>query len=121
MTQFSKNIAPYVTAEIMQSKALQQSGQHALAFTHLENAHVLGQASTYWHVKIHVLMMLWAIKQKDVAEVFGQLIRILGSAALTAINSVPTGNTGGSNVSPIKVMPIKKEHADIIAKAKLRV
>jgi len=37
---------------------------------------------------------------------------------LTAIALIPSGNTGGSNVSPVKVMPIKKEHAEIIAKAK---
>jgi hypothetical protein len=63
-------------------------------------------------------MLRWAIKQRDINEAIGQIIRIIGAALLTAIKGVPTGNTGGSNVSPVKVMPIKPEHAEIIAKVK---
>jgi len=118
LTTFSRRIAPYVKAELLKASQNQQSKDYAKAFTHLENAHVLGQASTYWHVKVHCLMMLWGIRQQDVTETFGQLIRIIGAAALTAINGVPVGNTGGSNVSPMKSMPISPEHAAIIAKVK---
>ncbi|MFT4918131.1 MAG: hypothetical protein ACI8RU_000744 [Zhongshania aliphaticivorans] len=118
MSKFAKRIAPYVKAELEKADQLQKSGDYALAFTHLENAHVLGQASTYWHVKVHILMLRWGIKQNDRHEIFGQLIRIIGAAALTAIKGVPTGNTGGSNVSPIAEMPIKPEHEAIIAMLK---
>lgn len=79
---------------------------------------MLGQESTYWHVKVHWHMLLWGIRQRDFNEVFGQVIRVLGAAALTAVKGVPAGNTGGSNVSPIMAMPISPEHARIIAKAK---
>ncbi|WP_373078834.1 DUF3703 domain-containing protein [Zhongshania sp.] len=118
MTKFAKDIAPYVKAELLKASQFQRSGDYARAFTHLESAHVLGQESTYWHVKVHALMMLWGIRQKDTKEIVGQLIRIIGAAALTAINGVPVGNTGGSNVSPLKPMPISPEHAAIIAKVK---
>jgi len=118
VSKFSKNIAPYVIGEIDKASKAESSGNAFLAFTHLENAHVLGQASTYWHVKVHYLMMLWGIKHRDVREIMGQIIRVIGAALLTAIKGVPVGNTGGSNVSPVKPMPIKKEHAEIIAKAK---
>ncbi|WP_325101181.1 DUF3703 domain-containing protein [Marinomonas transparens] len=118
MSNFRKNIAPYVEAEISKSKDKEKSGCYDDSFAHLENAHVLGQESTYWHVKVHYLMFLWGIRHKDVKEVFGQFIRIIGAAALTSIKGVPIGNTGGSNVSPVKPMPIKPEHAEIIAKVK---
>lgn len=118
LSKFSKSIAPYVNAELLKASDSQESGDYATAFSHLENAHVLGQESTYWHVKVHFLMMLWGIKQKDFKEILGQFIRIIGAGALTALKGVPMGNTGGSNVSPIKVMPIKPEHAAIIAKVK---
>lgn len=42
---FTKRVAAYVEFELEN------------AFTHLERAHVLGQESTYWHVKVHVLML----------------------------------------------------------------
>ncbi|WP_414729708.1 DUF3703 domain-containing protein [Zhongshania aliphaticivorans] len=118
MNKFSKSIAPYVNEELVKATQAQEAGEYSLAFTYLENAHVLGQESTYWHVKVHYLMMLWGFKQKNIEEIFGQLIRIIGAVLLTAVKGVPVGNTGGSNVSPVKVMPIKPEHAAIIAKAK---
>jgi hypothetical protein len=118
MSIFSKNIAPYVNEEILKATQIQSSGDYSSAFAYLENAHVLGQESTYWHVKVHYLMMLWGIKQNNIKEVLGQVFRIIGAALFTAVKGVPVGNTGGSNVSPIKVMPIKPEYAAIISKAK---
>lgn len=115
---FAKNIAPYVNQEIASATQAQNSGDYYSAFAHLENAHVLGQESTYWHVKVHYLMLLWGIKQNNGTEIIGQLFRLIAAALLTAMNGVPSGNTGGSNVSPIKTMPIKPELAAIIAKAK---
>jgi len=118
LSSFRKAIAPYVQDELSQYERTIALGNRSAAFTHLENAHVLGQESTYWHVKVHYLMLLWGIEQQDPKEIFGQCIRILGAALFTAIKGVPSGNTGGSNVSPIVPMPIKPEHAEIIAKAK---
>lgn len=118
MNNFRINITPYVENELKEARAAYKASNFSQAFIHLENAHVLGQESTYWHVKVHYLMMLWGIKQKNAKEIFGQTIRIIGATLLTAIKGVPTGNTGGSNVSPIKVMPISPEFAEIIANAK---
>lgn len=118
MSAFAKNIAPFVAEELRRSRQAQQLGDYATAFVHLENAHVLGQASTYWHVRVHLHMMLWGIRRKDVKEIFGQVIRVIGAAVLTAMRGVPEGNTGGSNVSPEKAMSITPEHAEIIASAK---
>lgn len=118
MSNFSRNIGPHVIAEINKARDADIAGDHAVAFTHLENAHVLGQTSTRWHVKIHWLMMLWAIRRSNFAEIAGQLFRIFGAATMTAVGRVPSGNTGGSNVSPFMVMPIKPEHEAIITQAK---
>lgn len=118
MSNFSHNIAPYVKRELIRSYRAQKRADPVAAFRYLENAHVLGQESTYWHVKVHYLMLRWAIKQRDVKEVIGQLIRIVGAALLTAVDGVPMGNTGGSNVHALKVMPISAEHAEIITKTK---
>jgi hypothetical protein len=118
LNNFTKNITPYVQEQLSEADRSDRLSNVADSFVYLENAHVLGQESTYWHVKVHYLMLRWAIKQRDINEAIGQIIRIIGAALLTAIKGVPTGNTGGSNVSPVKVMPIKPEHAVIIAKVK---
>ena len=118
MIDFAGNIAPFVNEEFRKSEQAEKSGDAATAFSHLENAHVLGQESTFLHIKVHYLMLLWGARHKDIREVAGQIIRLIGAAALTKVKGVPIGNTGGSNVSAIKPMPIKQEHAEIIAKAK---
>ena len=115
---FTRNIRPYVEAELALAHRKQNQNSQQWAFSHLENAHVLGQASTRLHVKVHVQMLLWAVKQGKIGEVFGQLFRIAGAATKTAFGLVPTGNTGGTNVSPFKVMPIKPELDRILKKAR---
>ena len=115
---FTRNIRPYVEEELALARNDQNYGNKAETFAHLENAHVLGQASTRLHVKVHVQMLLWAVKQGKIGEVFGQLFRIAGAATKTAFGLVPTGNTGGTNVSPFKVMPIKPELDRILKQAR---
>jgi len=115
---FQKNIANYVVAELNDAEKARDSGNISNEFKHLENAHVLGQESTYWHVKIHVHMLFWAIRNHQIKEIFGQIFRVIGAATKTAIGLVPKGNTGGANVSPFKVLPIKPEYQTIINRAK---
>ena len=115
---FTRNIRPYVEEELALARSEQNIGNKAEAFAHLENAHVLGQASTRLHVKVHVQMLLWAVKQGNIGEFFGQLFRIAGAATKTAFGLVPHGNTGGANVSPFKAMPIKPDLNTIIKKAR---
>lgn len=79
-----------------------------LAFYYLENAHVLGQKNIEKHIYCHFWMLKIGIRKNDYREVLGQLFRIFGSLIFTII-WVPKGNTGGSNVSAIKIMPIRAE------------
>ena len=117
MTRFSENIRPHVDAEIERARAAEQTGDASGAFAHLERAHVLGQASTREHVRVHWLMLLWGIRQRSLREIAGQVFRIVGAATKTAIGLVPAGNTGGANISPFKRLPIEPELAAIISDA----
>ena len=113
MSSFAANIRPHVDAEL---RAAMQDSQNG--FAHLERAHVLGQASTRIHVRVHWHMLLWAWRHRDVREFGGQLLRIVGAATKTFIGLVPTGNTGGANVSAVRPMPLDPELAAIIEKAR---
>lgn len=118
MTDFGRNIRPLVDAEMAAAAAAEALGQPALAFTHLERAHVLGQASTRQHVRVHWRMFAWGQRQRNLRECLGQLFRIAGAATMTAIGLVPHGNTGGANVSPFKPMPVPPDLADRIQQAR---
>lgn len=103
---YSQKIRPAVFDELNKAKVASAEYRSEDAFKHLENAHVLGQHSTWLHTKAHLLMLRWAIKNKKGKEVRGQMLRIVGAVTKTVFGLVPEGNTGGSNVSPFKPMPI---------------
>ncbi len=118
MTNFGKAIRPHVQAELYAAQEAEAQGQPDVAFSHMERAHVLGQASTIEHVHIHSRMLLWGWRQRSFRECVGQALRIAGAATKTAVGLVPEGNTGGSNVSPFKRMPIPPELETIIRRAR---
>jgi hypothetical protein len=112
---FANRIRPAVDHELA---AATQASERAAQFRHLERAHVLGQASTREHVRVHWRMFTWALRERDAHEAAGQLMRIVGAATKTAIGFVPHGNTGGANVSPFRRMPIAVDLAEQIARAR---
>jgi hypothetical protein len=90
MGNFADNIRPYVDAEFA---AAARDPEHG--FGHLERAHVLGQASTREHVRVHWRMLTWALQRRDAREFFGQMLRLTGAAILTFIGKVPNGKYRG--------------------------
>jgi len=117
MNRFPNRIRPHVTAELDLAVAAKHRGDDLQSFRHMERAHVLGQASTREHVRVHWEMLKWAMRKRLGREVAGQALRIVGAATKTAIGLVPTGNTGGSNVSPFKRLPVPIDLAAKIAAA----
>lgn len=114
--RFSHPVRPFVQREL-DAAAGKMGGDLSASFQKLERAHVLSQVSTREHVRVHWHMLVWAAKRHNTREIFGQIFRVVGAATKTAIGLVPTGNTGGSNVSPFKPMPIPEDLANILAAA----
>ncbi len=96
--------------EMSLAVTLYKKADYTAAFTHLERAHILGQRHYIPHVRGHFWMLKEGFKRRDMREIVGQIIRIIGSAG-SLIGKVPVGNTGGANVSPIKPMPIPADLA----------
>jgi hypothetical protein len=118
MFKFTNNIGPYIQVELRQAEQARTAENFTQEFKHLENAHVLGQESTFYHTKVHCLMLMWGFRQKNLNEIMGQLLRVTGAVTKTAFGLVPTGNTGGSNISPFKSLSLSTEHSAIISRAK---
>ncbi len=107
-------VEKHIEDEIALADLLITSGDHQTAFYHLERAHVLGQASTYQHTRIHWRMLKLAFKQRSPREIWGQVIRIVGASTKTPLGIYPAGNTGGANVWFFKAMPIPNDLQQII-------
>ena len=111
------SIEQHIEAEIVAALTLSEAGPYDEAFRHLERAHVLGQSSTYYHTRIHWLMLKRGIKVNDRREVVGQALRVAGAATKTPLGIYPAGNTGGANVSPFRRMPIPEDLKVVLDKA----
>ena len=118
MSRFARRIRTAVQLELDAARDIEASGDPGRAFRHLERAHVLGQASTVEHVRVHWRMFTWGLRQRKPREVAGQVWRLVGAALVTGIGWLPDGNTGGANVSAFRPMPIAPELAAIIERAR---
>lgn len=106
---FAIRIRPAVQAELAAASAAEQRGEFYTAFLHLERAHVLGQATTAEHVRVHWRMFQLALRNRRHGEASGQLWRMLAASLFTALGWVPDGNTGGSDVSGFRRMTVPKD------------
>jgi hypothetical protein len=106
MSTFAIRIQHSVQAELDAAAAAEALGHFYTAFQRLERAHVLGQESTVEHVRVHWLMLRFAVRNGLAGQAFGQLWRIVAAALFTAAGLVPEGNTGGTDVSGFRRMPV---------------
>jgi hypothetical protein len=103
---FGQLVRPFVQAELDAARQARAQHDAAAEFVCLERAHVLAQSDTMQHVRVHAAMLMWGVRQRRTGEIFGQLVRIAGAATKTMVGLVPRGNTGGTNVSAFRRMPV---------------
>lgn len=93
-------------AEMFAAEDLYRKGRLNQEFKHVEVAHVLGQRYVVPHVRSHWLMLKIGLKRRSSTEVLGQAVRIFLGALGSAVGIVPEGNTGGTDISMFKRLPI---------------
>jgi hypothetical protein len=103
--------------ELEIARTAREGGGITLAWVALERAHILSQSRPWAHLRVHLIMLWFALTSLDVAEVIGQL----GRAALAYPSSrwgfAPHGNPGSTRVSAFVPMPIPSDLAAIITQA----
>jgi hypothetical protein len=100
--------------EIALAKELIAKGELEASFSHLERAHNIGQAFVVPHATSHWLMLRVEFRRRRVMAVFGQTVRLVLGMLGSAVGVVPVGNTGGTDISMFKRMPIDPELQNII-------
>jgi hypothetical protein len=76
------------------------------ALFHLERAHVLGQTDVVPHVITHWMMLKLEWIRGGFVALLGQSLRVLLGALGSAVGIGPIENTGGTNISMFKRLPI---------------
>ncbi len=100
--------------EIALGRERTSTGELDIAFQHLERAHILGQTLVGAHAKTHWLMLTLEIHRRRPAAAFGQVVRLILGVIGSAVGVVPIGNTGGTDISMFKRLPIDPELQAII-------
>ncbi|MBV8960984.1 MAG: DUF3703 domain-containing protein [Actinobacteria bacterium] len=88
------------------ARTARSAGARTEEWDHLERAHILSQPLAVAHVRTHLAMLSYAIRNRDRREITGQLIRLVVAGPGSALGRYPVGNTGGASVSAVKPMPI---------------
>lgn len=114
MGRMNAKLTKHVNLELSDALSAKDSGDLGRAFTHLERAHVLGQASTFTHTRVHWEMLKVGFDRRDIREVWGQIVRIIGAATKTPLGIYPRGNTGGANVWFFKPLPVPTDLQQIL-------
>ena len=102
------------TQERVAARAARQRTDAEDEWRHLERAHVLSQPMAVAHVRTHVAMLGYGVRQRDRREIVGQLVRLVVAAPGTWTGRYPVGNTGGANVSALEPMPIPADLQDVL-------
>jgi hypothetical protein len=118
MTPSIPRSEPGVQAELDAAASAEALGHFDAAFRHLERAHILGQSATVDHVRVHWRMFRFALRHRLAGEALGQAWRIVAASLFTAAGLVPQGNTGGSNVSGFRRMPVPADLAAAVLAAR---
>jgi len=92
--------------EIALARQFIAKGELAAGFPHLERAHVIGQGFVLPHVLSHWLMLGVELRRGQVMAAAGQAVRIVLGMLGSAVGVVPVGNTGGTDISMFKRMPV---------------
>lgn len=92
--------------EIGAARSRMAAGELDAAMLYLERAHVIGQLQVWPHVLSHWLMMKVELRRGRLLAAFGQFVRIVLGAIGSAVGVVPTGNTGGSDISMFERLPV---------------
>jgi hypothetical protein len=95
-----------LAAELDRYREARDRRDAAAAWRALERAHILSQPRLLPHLRVHSLMLAFALAGRDAREIVGQLARLLLVPLGAVTGRIPIGNTGRSNVSAFKPMPL---------------
>ncbi len=84
----------------------------------LEAAHVVGQQRFALHCRSHVLMLRYAVEQRDWPEALGQALRLALVPPGHLLGRLPAGNIGRATVPALRPMGPRPELEALVSDAR---
>ena len=82
---------------------------------HLERAHILSQPWAWPHTKVHAVMFRQALRDRDVRETMGQVLRLGVAGPGSLVGRYPAGNTGRSTMGLTTVADVPADLSVILS------
>ena len=105
-----------IARELADYRAARTGNDPAKAWIALERAHILSQPYLVPHLANHWEMLKFSAAERDVKEIVGQIARLALAPLGSLTGRIPVGNTGRSDVSAFKSMPIPEDLRDDLAR-----
>ena len=109
MKNRSSTLAAHVDREIVAHRRARVTGLVGEAWAALERAHILSQPALWLHLRVHALMLGFAVRLGDGGEVLGQLARLAFAPLGSLTGRTSWGNTGRADVSAFAPMPVPED------------
>ncbi len=111
-------LRPHYRLEIESARREFAVHNYVGSWRHLERAHILGQPYPATHTAVHLRMLWFGVRLKNLREIVGQIPRLLFGGVKSFVGRIPVGNTGGADVPALQAIPIPSDLAAIIASAR---
>lgn len=107
-------LSTFLEHELRCAVVTERAGDLPTAWRHLERAHILSQAFAWPHTRVHMRMLAFGWRRRDLREVLGQIARIIGGGPASLLGRAPRGNTGGARVGIMTPMAIPDDLAAML-------
>jgi Protein of unknown function (DUF3703) len=111
---FQRMPAPVRAAFAAELRTARRTADVAVAWRAAERAHILSQPWPWPHTVVHTAMLRRALRERDIVEAVGQVIRLAVAGPGSAAGRYPAGNTGRARVPLTQPMPIPDDLAELL-------
>lgn len=113
-------IAERIRGNLALARRARHRGERDRSWQLLEKAHVLSQPWASRHVRVHAAMLGAAVHERSLAEIWGQLVRLVVAGPGSVTGRYPAGNTGRADVPATRPMAIADDLAAMLDRASRR-
>lgn len=117
MSNFTPGQRRLVFGRLMQGFKTASAAEPDARWAWLEAAHVVGQPNFGLHWQSHTAMLRFALRQRDLREAAGQLLRLALVPLGHFLQRLPAGNNGRATVSAFAPMPVHERSLRLIRQA----
>lgn len=101
-------VRAWVRAELRNARAAENRWQA------LERAHIVSQPYAVLHTRVHLAMLRHALRERDVREAVGQVVRVVVAGPGSAAGRYPRGNSGRATMGLTETADVPQELARLV-------